>query len=348
MKSFRLSIWQQWLLHAFVLWLVLELNDALAYLYDVYTGGAYTLNPDGTTPSLGQRFLHHTITQGLGLLVLAGTLPLELNYHLVFKKKPFRYFLTVTAGTALVFVLLLSYYRQWTKGGFGEIWTPTLVMAGYGCGYALLRNFIHQQILRSQQQQEQMKAELKALRTQVNPHFLFNTLNTLYGLALTEHARQTARSIEQLASIMRYTLTEATYDFTTVANEFTFVQDYWQLQQQRLPARDTLQLTTDLHYDQQPAQIPPLLLIPFIENAFKYGIRMDQPCFVSLQLRVEHQQLSFRIENSTFPGLSSPAGLGTGIENTRKRLAFHYPNKHHLTIQQANGTYLVNLHIDLH
>ncbi|NEU70254.1 histidine kinase [Spirosoma agri] len=345
----RLTIWQQWLLHALLLWTVSELNDALTYWYEVHSNGVYLINPDGSSVTQWQRFLNHNYYQAVWAVILAGTLPIEINYQLLFKKRPFVYFLFSISLCSIGFVALLTVYNRWKFGGqVSTLWAPAIIITGYSFAYALLRDFIQQRTTRAQQQIQHTQAELTALKAQINPHFFFNTLNTLYGTALLEKAQQTAQSIEQLASIMRYTITEAQQDFTPVAHEFTFITDYLQLQQLRLPQRDTIQIKTTLQYDDLPALIAPLLLIPFVENAFKYGIRMDHPCFITLQLVVQQQQLDLVIENSAFPLREDQAGLGTGIQNTRKRLDLLYPGNYQLTIQPNVDRYLVHLHLQLH
>ncbi len=349
MKLPRLLIWQQWLLHAFLLWAISELNDTLTYWYQVHTHGDYLFNADGTPVTQWQRFLNHNYYQSVWVVILAATLSIELNYHFLFKKRPLPYFLLSISLSSFGFVILLTEYNRWKFGGqVTDLWAPTLVIAGYSFGYALLRDFMRQRVTQAQQTIQHSKAELAALKAQINPHFFFNTLNTLYGTALIEEAERTAKSIEQLASIMRYTMTEAQHDFTTVANELAFITDYLHLQRLRLPQRDAIQLQTELYYDNQPAQIAPLLLIPFVENAFKYGIRMDHPCFVKLQIRVAQQQLMMVIENTRFPVRSDQAGLGTGIDHARKRLQLLYPDKYQLSCQAEEIRYVVRLQLTLH
>ncbi len=348
MKIPRLSGWQQWLLHAFLLWAISELNDTLTYWYRVHTYGDYLFNSDGTPVTQWQRFLNHNYYQSVWVVILAATLFIELNYHFLFKKRPLTYFLLSISLSSFGFVVLLTGYNRWKFGGqVTDLLAPTLVIASYSFGYALLRNFMQQRMTQAQQTIQHSRAELAALKAQINPHFFFNTLNTLYGTALLEQADRTAKSIEQLAGIMRYTMAEAQHDFTPVANELAFITDYLYLQRLRLPQRDFIQLQTELYYDNQPAQIAPLLLIPFVENAFKYGIRMDHPCFIRLQIRIERQQLMMEIENTLFSVRTDQAGLGTGIEYTRKRLQLLYPEQHQLTCQAEETRYVVHLQLNL-
>ncbi len=345
----RLPIWQQWLVHALVLWLGMELSDALSYSYQVYREGPYLINPNGSSVTAWQRFMNHNYRQGLWAVMAVGTLLVELNYHLIFRKKSIRFFLISTGLGSVGFTILLAYFNQWKFGGLpNPIGEPTLVVAAYNMGYALLRQYIQQRVDQTQQQIQLTNAELHALKAQINPHFFFNTLNTLYGTALLEQAEQTAQSIEQLASIMRYTVDRSRNDLVSVAEELTFITDYVQLQKLRLPVRENIQIQTELTYDEKPTQIAPLLLLPLVENAFKYGIRMDEPCFITLRLSVQQQELELVIENSLFPRRSDQPGLGTGLANTKKRLSLLYPDKHQLSIQSLADRYCVRLHLTLH
>lgn len=145
---------------------------------------------------------------------------------------------------------------------------------------------------------------------------------------------------------MRYVLTEAQQDTTNIQNELDFLEDYLQLQRMRLPERPNIILETNIAYDGQPAQIAPLLLIPFLENAFKYGISLDHPCSVRLNLEVKERQLDFTLENQLLPDRQADKGAGTGMAHVRKRLALLYPQRHQLAISQ-NGQFRVQLKLDL-
>lgn len=349
MHSPRLAIWQQWLLHALLLWAGIELNDALVYLYRVNTEGNYLINTDGSAVTQWQRFVGHNYYQAVWLMILACTFVVEYNYHYIFKKKPFTYFVAITCLASSSIVLSLAAINQWKSGGeLPAIWGPSVAVAAYSFCYALFRDFVHQRISEADRQMQQVQAELTTLKAQINPHFFFNTLNTLYGTALAENADKTAHCIEQLSNIMRYTVTEAQQDFTPVAQEMSFLEDYLHLQQLRLPERETIRVQTNLIYDGLPAHVAPFLLIPFIENAFKYGIRIDLDSFIKLELAVRENTLDLSIQNSLFPPRPGQDGLGTGIQNTQKRLQLIYPDRHSLTFGEVAGHYNVRLHIRLH
>ncbi|MDR6806559.1 sensor histidine kinase YesM [Dyadobacter sp. BE34] len=349
MQSPRLAIWQQWLLHALLIWAGIEASDVLVYWYEVNTGGVYATNMDGSAVTQWQRFVNHNYYQAVWVVILAGTFIAEYNYHYVFKKKPFIYFVLGTCLFSAGFVVLLAARNQWKSGGqINFVWGPSSAFAAYCFCYALFRDFMHQRINKADRQMQQAQAELTTLRAQINPHFFFNTLNTLYGTALAENADKTAQCIEQLSNIMRYTVKGAQKDFTPVAQEISFLEDYLHLQQLRLPERDTIRVQTDLVYDGLPAHIAPFLLVPFVENAFRYGIRIDQDSFIKLALTVRDSTLDLSIQNSLFPLRSGQEGLGTGIQNTQKRLQLIYSGRHSLTFGEVAGQYNVRLRIRLH
>lgn len=191
------------------------------------------------------------------------------------------------------------------------------------------------------------EAELAALTAQVNPPFIFHALQQLQASAKTEHLPRTEQSLAQLAGIMQYVLEESRKQLTDVSREIDFIRNYLRLQELRLPRRDTIQISTNVVWDGKPAPIVPLLLNPLIENAFKYGISMQQPCFVRIQLHVTDGVLTFRSENSILPRTDLEKGTGLGLANVRKRLQLAYPKLHKITTTETANTYTVLLNIKL-
>ena len=191
------------------------------------------------------------------------------------------------------------------------------------------------------------EAELAALTAQVNPPFIFHALQQLQASAKTEHLPRTEQSLAQLAGIMQYVLEESRKQLTDVSREIDFIRDYLRLQELRLPRRDTIQISTNVVWDGKPAPIVPLLLNPLIENAFKYGISMQQPCFVRIQLHVTDGVLTFRSENSILPRTDLEKGTGLGLANVRKRLQLAYPKLHKITTTETANAYTVLLNIKL-
>lgn len=195
--------------------------------------------------------------------------------------------------------------------------------------------------------QQKTQAELDALKAQVNPHFLFNTLNNLYGTALAEDSPRTAESIHQLSGIVRYVMEEANSTRTDVQRELRFIDDYVELQRMRIPRLDNIRILVETFWDEQPAEVMPLLLNPLIENAFKYGISIQHPCFVEIRLRIEAGVLTFSTRNSVVPRTQLERSTGLGVKNVQKRLALAYPGRHEFSVSEADGVFTVMLKIDL-
>jgi sensor histidine kinase YesM len=205
---------------------------------------------------------------------------------------------------------------------------------------------------RRELERQKNQAEIAALKAQVNPHFLFNTLNNLYGTALAGDSARTAAGIEQLSGVMRHIVEESKRDQTPIDKEIRFLHDTIDLHRMRLPDRDTIRVTSVVEWDEQPASIAPLLLVSFVENAFKYGISIDRPCFVEINLTVARGQLQFRCRNSIVGHNQLQHSTGTGIDNIRQRLQLIYPNRHLLRIDQPaeptpDPVFDVRLTIDL-
>jgi sensor histidine kinase YesM len=214
--------------------------------------------------------------------------------------------------------------------------------------YSFIKNYLSQSKAQMALLQQKSQAEIQALKAQINPHFLFNTLNNLYGSAIIEDSPKTAEGIMQLSGIMRHAVESSKQDQVDVEKEIRFLYDYIDIQQVRIPKRPNVNLQFDIDWDENPAQIAPLLLMTFIENAFKYGISINDNCFINLKLRVENKQLIFECRNGILSKKTDiEHGTNTGIENTLKRLQLLYPNKHEVKINQTDAEFVVNLTIDL-
>ncbi|MDJ1466883.1 histidine kinase [Cytophagaceae bacterium DM2B3-1] len=345
----KIPSWLQWLLHSFLIWLIITTADAIDFLYRIHIYGPYLKHADGTEVTLWERFEKHNINQKFGVVVLVVILLTECNYHYFFTRVRLRVFLLTTLGTGLfswIFVQIIQ--QRWSISELiaPDNLLPVLCIAAYVFGYAILRNFISERIRQLQKQYEQSQTELSALKAQLHPHFFFNTLNMIYGTAMQEEAVRTAGNIAQLSGLLRYVLNEHAEEFTPVATEFTFLEDYIELQKSRIPSRSNIHIHTQLDYDQLSVRIAPLLLLPFVENAFMYGISIDRDCYIKLLVSVKNKQLIMDIENSLLPVHAIEKGHGTGIKNVKKRLSLLYPS-HQLTIQKQKDFYKVQLALNL-
>lgn len=192
---------------------------------------------------------------------------------------------------------------------------------------------------------ENLKMENKFLNAQLNPHFLFNTLNNLYGLALKKDDL-TPELILKLSEIMRYTLYEANVDSIPLTKEIQFIEDYVGLEKMRF--NKEINLVKEVpNRDIEDLRIAPLLPFVFLENAFKYGLKSENP-FLRIRLAVEDKCFYFKIENDRLPiDSKGNEASGIGLENVKKRLELIYPEKHNLTINEEGNSYSVKLVINL-
>lgn len=202
--------------------------------------------------------------------------------------------------------------------------------------------------------EEKLKAELAFMRSQINPHFLFNTLNNLFASAYQFGDTKTANNISILADMMRYMLYESTTECVTLKEEFQYLKDYVHLQKMRFDESDDvhIQLTNKVS-DPELIRIPPMVFIPFLENAFKHGIRLQERSEVFLEITQNHYGvLNFICKNTLHPDQEIPAfkrkkDAGFGLNNVKNRLQLLFPDKHQLTIQKAENKFKVTLKLEL-
>lgn len=192
---------------------------------------------------------------------------------------------------------------------------------------------------------EKLNAEVSYLKAQINPHFLFNTLNSLYALTL-QKSNEAPNAVLKLSGIMRYVVTESAQDYVSLEKELNYINDYIDLQKLRIDK--SFPLTFDINGEVLGKVITPLILIPFIENAFKYGINPDENSFIKIQILIEGQTLQMTVKNAIVATeISEELKTEEGLKNTIKRLDFIYPDKHTLKVTEDDKTYEVNLKIEL-
>ncbi|MGF7231430.1 sensor histidine kinase [Arachidicoccus sp.] len=198
--------------------------------------------------------------------------------------------------------------------------------------------------LKEEVSKQQLETELSLLRSQVNPHFLFNTLNSIYSLTLTNNEKA-PDAVMKLSRIMRYTLEEAQSEFVPLEDELAFINSYLELQKIRVT--DKVQVIYEVKGNDGDTKIPPLLLIPFIENAFKYGVSARNKTSIKVIIVVENKQLFFNCENDIIPNISMQPGTGLGIANVRRRLELLYKKNYTLNISTEEDKYKVVLRLEI-
>jgi hypothetical protein len=189
-------------------------------------------------------------------------------------------------------------------------------------------------------------AEIGSLKSRINPHFLFNTLNNIYALALREKAQGTASSLLKLSGMMRYVVTDTVAEFVPLDKEISYTNDYIELQKMRLTK--TLQLTYSVTGNPAEKKIAPVILMPFIENAFKHGVNPDQESYIRVAIDIREDSLVLAVENQKVTaGNDVHVKSGVGIENTKERLKLLYPEKYTLFINEDTNQYRVQLTLQL-
>jgi LytS/YehU family sensor histidine kinase len=197
-----------------------------------------------------------------------------------------------------------------------------------------------------QLEKEKLVAQISSLKSQINPHFLFNTLNNIYATAIDTSPR-TADMVDKLSEMMRYTMKETHNDFVPLEEEINHLNNFIELQKLRLERTIKFDYTVDGEFS--GLQIAPMLLIPFVENAFKHGVNSEQNSNIRISIKVNESELHFLVANNKVniqSGIKENSG-GLGIENTKNRLALIYPSRHLLTIKETENDFIVSLHINL-
>ncbi len=190
---------------------------------------------------------------------------------------------------------------------------------------------------------EKLSTEVSYLKAQINPHFLFNTLNSLYALALTK-SDKAPNAILKLSDLMRHVVTESNKDFIPLEKEVNYIKNFIDLQQLRLT--ENTQLVSRFSGDFKNKKIAPLLLISIVENAFKFGANADDASKIDIRLNVDDNNLlTLYVENSIVN--TAVISSEKGLKNTKKQLDILYPNSYKLTINEENNTHKVHLAIPL-
>ncbi|RPA69136.1 histidine kinase [Cyclobacteriaceae bacterium YHN15] len=197
---------------------------------------------------------------------------------------------------------------------------------------------------------DQTNANLSFLRSQINPHFLFNALNTLYGTALQEKADRTSEGIQKLGDMMRFMLHENNQDKIPVEREKEYLMNYVDLQDLRIKDQENIEVVFSRSEEPCSGEIAPMLLIPFVENAFKHGISLQKKSWVKISLRCIAGSVHLDVNNSIHRSSESDPerrSSGIGLENVKQRLELLYYGKYDLVVRENDLEYFVHLSIKL-
>jgi len=194
-------------------------------------------------------------------------------------------------------------------------------------------------------EQEKNKAELEALKSQINPHFLFNSLNNIHALS-RKSSPKTSKSILILSDMMRYVLYETKADYVKLADEIQFLNNYVELQKLRIDDRSEIKFDVDLENDK--LKIAPLILLPFFENSFKHGVKGNTGnTFARFEIKNTEKKLIFFAENNKGKSKDEEGSHGIGLANVIRRLDLLYPGKYELDINNESEVFQINLKLKL-
>lgn len=192
---------------------------------------------------------------------------------------------------------------------------------------------------------EKKTSELNFLKAQLNPHFFFNALNTIYSLSIKK-SNATPEAVLNLADLMRYMLYETDKEKVRLADELSYIESYIELQKLRLTENNVVQY--EVNGNPHGISIPPLLFICFIENAFKHGVNTSKGCEIDIKFNITHNKIQMLVVNTINKQASTDATPGLGIENTLKRVAMYFPKSHTIHKYEADDKFYVDLSLELH
>lgn len=223
---------------------------------------------------------------------------------------------------------------------------PVLLFLAGSIIYRVVVDRINYEKALKEKEAQQLTTELKFLRSQISPHFLFNVLNNMVSMA-RHKSDQLEPSLIRLAGLMRYMLYESDAKKVPLPQEIDYLKNYIELQKLRFG--EDVGMRVEIQYVDDSLTIEPMLLIPFVENAFKHGLGLVQAPFIHISLEVKEGILYFEVENKFAPdkGQSKDRDSGIGLANIRSRLQLLYPKRHSLKISNQDGIFKVNLKLPL-
>ncbi len=224
---------------------------------------------------------------------------------------------------------------------------PFAIIIILSTGFRMTQEWLKSDTKEKELENDKLKSELAALKAQINPHFFFNVMNSLCSLA-RKKSDDTETYIIKLSELLRYNLNDLSPDKVLVSKELSFIKNYIDIQHLRIPSLEPVEIVVNGNADS--VSIEPMLLFPFVENAFKHGGGVGQPLIVKLRLDVMDDSFLFLVENSVSPSRNSlidPDSFGIGQQNIKRRLELLYKNKYILDIKNENNLYSVSLNLQL-
>ncbi|MFT5886239.1 MAG: two-component system LytT family sensor kinase [Arcticibacterium sp.] len=268
----------------------------------------------------------------------------------IFKKHGVTYYLIILIAICISYMFAEVYIRNIMKPGRDTysffIIFPVIFIAAMGTGYGLVTSIIDEETHKREEDQQRLKSELSFLRSQISPHFLFNVLNSIVYLIRSKSDMAEPVTI-QLSDMMRYMLYETDNKQVAVSKELEYLRNYIDLQKVRYG--EDVSINVAIGGNDSSLTIEPMLLIPFVENAFKHGVGMVLEPKIDIILDYQGADLTFEVINKIGPETEEEkdSSSGIGLKNVRRRLELLYPDKHTLDINDDGDKFAIKLNINL-
>lgn len=345
-----------WLFRKIRLWI--KITVSLIFLAQLLYLIFVSLNAEQSDTN--EIFMDYFIRNFLYVVVFHMTIVFAVCYHLkiliirFLNRSRFGLYLISAVGLCLVSAVLnFAFFDYFIDKLFPslyyisyfKIWELALIMAGYlvFTGGLFLTGQYAQMLI---EKRDAARNELSALKAQINPHFLFNNLNTIYSLA-SQNDRRTTDIILKLSDFLRYVLYDTSSEIIPLEKEVEMIKTYVGLQKERInPEITTIELETSGNF--AGVEIAPLLLLPLAENCFKHGVGKDAGK-IQIFISFDNKQLVFSTENNVAPREKNDTNEngGIGIQNVEKRLSLIYPDRHSLNYQEKDGIFGLEMKVDL-
>ena len=215
--------------------------------------------------------------------------------------------------------------------------------------YALFTNWVANEKLKRVLLEEKLSTEMAFLKSQINPHFLFNVLNSFYAKALKNNVPDLADGIAKLAELMRYMVYETNEDKVLLEKEINHLKNFVEVYQLRIAEEDDVAINFEIIGEISTIKIRPMLLIPFVENAIKHGINPQEKSEINIMVEVTENKLYFKVSNTIMKDTNSilDESSGFGLDNLKARLSVLYPNAHSLETSIESGYFIAQLSVQL-
>lgn len=308
------------------------------------------------TPDFDRIFVMEVIIYTAVLAVFFYANTLILIPKLLGRKKVNQYVFSILFIISVIVGLRIMVEYQLNAEMFERSWFlgkiitdsifSSLIVITVGGGLKITKEWFRNERLKKEIESEKLVAELALMKSQINPHFLFNTLNNIRSL-VRKNSPNSDAAIIKLSQLMRYMLYDAANDYVPLEKEIEYLKNYIDLQRLRLPEKVDIQF--EIIENKRGHQIQPMLFIPFVENAFKHGVSYLEDSKVHLKLQVEENSLHFSIWNNMNirkdEYIKTEESAGFGLKNIKQRLEYLYPEEHELKISTESGIFSVDLWI---